>query len=484
MSEPRLAALLVAGAFLARLVAYLGTGIFGTDSAQFLLMAEWMGEGRFQEALAITYHPLYPLLVAAAAPWAGGVEPAGFWVSMVLGSAAAAPLYFLVSSTFGRPAAFLTGVFYCFQPHTVELQADVMTEGTFSFFLFGAAWMCRKGLEDPSVERALLAGLAASAAYLTRPEGILAVAFVTAWPAVEWVRRRDRAPMRLGGAALALAAAALLAFPFLLWVRKETGAWGLSAKGSVRNAGWAPAPPGGEAESALPEDPPSSVASRYGRFAHSVVRVTSIVTIPFLLLGLSELRGRDLGRMIFYFSLPAAYLGGLLWSLRTHPYWSYRYVVPSMNLLFVLAALGVLAAARYAARRWPGRRGVAWMGPALVVLAAVAPYVRHLRTHRTEEAALREAGAWLRARGATRVMSTTDKVGFFVGRKVLAFPGNPAGLRGAGAPEYYVYLEKDLASGKPPYLSRLGEEAGAGAPIVFPDPPRKGLWKVYVRPAR
>ncbi|MFN3486536.1 MAG: cation:proton antiporter, partial [Planctomycetota bacterium] len=59
-----------------------------------------------------------------------------------------------------------------------------------------------------------------------------------------------------------------------------------------------------------------------------------------------------------------------------------------------------------------------------------------------------------------------------------------AGLRGAAAPEYYVYLEKDLASGKPPYLSRLGEETGAGAPIVFPDPPRKGLWKVYVRPAQ
>lgn len=481
MSEPRAAALLVAGAFLARLVAYLGTGIFGTDSAQFLLMAQWMGEGRFQDALAITYHPLYPLLVAAAAPLAGGVEPAGFWVSMVLGSAAAAPLYFLVSSTFGRPAAFLTGLFYCFQPHTVELHADVMTEGAFTFFLFGAAWLSRKGLEAPSVESSILAGLSASAAYLTRPEGILAVAFVTLWPVAEWARKRDRAAARLGGAALALAAAALLAFPFLLWVRHETGVWALSAKGSVRNAGLAPVPPG-EA-GGVPEEPAGSVASRYGRFAHSILRVTSGVTIPFLLLGLAQLRGRGLWGPLFYFSLPAAYLGGLLWSLRSHPYWSYRYVVPSMNLLFVLAALGILGALRYAERWKPERRWAPWAA-ALVILTAVAPYVRHLRSHRTEEAALREAGAWLRERGATRVMSTTDKVGFFVGHKVLAYPRDPAALRSGGAPEYYVYLDKDLASGKPPYLSRLEEEAGAGPPVIFPDPPRPGLWKVYVRPAR
>lgn len=479
MSEPRVAALLVIGAFLARFVAYLGTGIFGTDSAQFLLMAQWMGEGRFQEALEITYHPLYPLLVAAAAPLAGGVEPAGFWVSMVLGSAAAAPLYFLVSSTFGRPAAFLTGIFYCFQPHTVDLQADVMTEGTFSFFLFGAAWLCRKGLGEPSVERALLAGLSASAAYLTRPEGILAVAFVTLWPVAEWVRARDRAVARLGGAGLAFAAAVLLAFPFLLWVRKETGAWGISAKGSVRNAGLAPVPDGEAA--AAPGEEATPVASRYGRFAKSILRVTSGVTIPFFLLGLGQLRGRGLWGPLFYFSLPAAYLGGLLWSLRSHPYWSYRYVVPSMNLLFVLAALGILAAARYAERRWPGRRW-ALGAAALVGLAAVAPYLRHLRPHRTEEAAVREAGAWLRARGATRVASTTDKIGFFIGRKVLPFPGGAAELHGEGAPEYYVYLEKDLTSGKRPDLSRLGE--GAAPPVVFPDPPRPGVWKLYVRPAR
>jgi hypothetical protein len=48
LSDARLAGLLFAAAFLARLVACLGTAIYGTDGGHYLLMADWMGDGRFR----------------------------------------------------------------------------------------------------------------------------------------------------------------------------------------------------------------------------------------------------------------------------------------------------------------------------------------------------------------------------------------------------------------------------------------------------
>ena len=66
-----------------------------------------------------------------------------------------------------------------------------MTEATFCFFFLWSAWLCWRVCEKPSMEGSLLAGAAAVCAYLTRPEGILAVVFVVAWQVVAIAVRRD-----------------------------------------------------------------------------------------------------------------------------------------------------------------------------------------------------------------------------------------------------------------------------------------------------
>ena len=192
MSDGRLAGFLFLAAFLARLVTYLGTLIFGTDGGQMLYMADRISDSRFHEALSVTYHPFYPFLTAVLKTFLGTAERAGFWVSMSLGSGAVVPLFFLARAIFGRPAAFITGLVYAFHPYTLDLQADVMTEGTFAFFLFSSMWLGWRSLEEPSIERSMLAGLSAAAAYLTRAEGVLAMVLIPAWQGVELLIRRDR----------------------------------------------------------------------------------------------------------------------------------------------------------------------------------------------------------------------------------------------------------------------------------------------------
>lgn len=482
MSDARLAFLLAIAAFLARYTLYLGTTIFGTDSAQFLLMAQWMGEARFHDALAITYHPFYPFLAAVLNVFVGDLERSGFWVSMVLGSAAAVPLFLLVRSIFGRTPAIVTALFYAVQPHTVEVHADVMTEGTFAFFFFSSMWLCWRSIEEPSLERSIVAGLAACAAYLTRAEGILAVALVTFWPAAVALGRREGRFRRLAGVGVGIAAILILAFPFLVWVKSQMGTWKLSAKVSVNEAGRS-------FESAQPRDEDigakqgkSVWSGRYMKFVQSMGRLTYFVTVPFLILGFWGLRGHGWRGTLFYFSFPLLYLAGLLWSLRGVPYMSYRYLIPSMNLLMVMAGLGV----GVLLRRWPDPRRTRW-ALAAVGAAVFVMLVPSLRPHRHEESGYREAGRWLAAHKApgAQFYTTTDKLNFLAGGGIRGFPPGLAAFRKEvekSPAAYYVIVEKDMKEVRP-FVEWLRSSGKVGEPVTIAAG-SPGVWSVSAYPAR
>ena len=472
MSDMRVGVLLALAAFLARYTLYLGTAIFGTDSAQFLLMAEWMGQARFHDALAVTYHPLYPLLTAAAGVFVGDLERAGFWVSMLLGSAATVPLFLLARAVFGRRTAIVTALLYALQPHTVEVQADVMTEGAFAFFFISAMWLCWRTMEEPSIERSIVMGMAAVAAYLTRPEGILAVVLVIAWPVFAAIRRKEARRARLAGVGLSAVVILILAFPFLVWVHSVMGAWKLSAKITVKAAGSTFQE---SDESSGPSKPERDTASR--RLAHAggaMVKMTYYLLIPFMLLGVWGLRGGPAKAAIFYFSFPLGYLAGVAASIRGIPAFSYRYVLLPMNLLMALAGVGIVMAMGWVQRRWPNRRWA--LAPFALILLFALP---SLRPHRTEEGSYRAVAEDLRARkiAPATVYCTTDKLNYLLHGMTKGYPMRLDQFQAeiAKAPgAAYIVQEKDLKGRVNPYLEWLKSSGHlAGEPSI------KGSLRVY-----
>src|SRR5206468_579871 len=120
-------------------------------------------------------HPLYPMLIALIRSVTVTTEQSGMVVSVVLGAAAVVPLFAMVRTVFGRPAAFVTGLLYAFGPALVQVQSDVMTEGTYFFFFFSAMWLTWRMAEEPSLARGVVLGAAAAGAFLTRPEGLLPI---------------------------------------------------------------------------------------------------------------------------------------------------------------------------------------------------------------------------------------------------------------------------------------------------------------------
>src|SRR6185295_1275430 len=106
----------------------------------------------------------------------------------------------------------------------------------------------------------------------------------------------------------------------------------------------------------------------YVEFLKGIYRLTYLVTIPFYLVGLAELRKTAPWRLLFYFSFPLGYFAGLLFTLQVHPFMTYRYVTAPMSLMMALPALGLVSTFRAAARRKPGARWIPVACGALLLL--------------------------------------------------------------------------------------------------------------------
>jgi hypothetical protein len=483
MTRIRWAALLASAAFLARWTAFLGTAIFGTDGGHYLLMADWMRGGRFHEALLVGYHPLYPLLIAASRSFLGSTEAAGGLVSVVLGAAATIPLFLMVHAVFGRPAAFLTSLMYAFSPTLVAVQSEVMTEGTFIFFLFSSMWLTWRMMEAPSLPRGVVLGAAAAAAFLTRPEGLLAIAFAVGWPIVELLRRRDRLPVRVGGTVLTLLVVVLLLSPYLLWAKSVRGKWVLSVRPSAISVEWAVGyskAPSRDAEEALK-------GQRYATYLKSMYRLTlSGALIPFYVLGLASLRRVNVGKGLFYASFPVGLLGGILLAIGTHGFISIRYLLAGMTLMSVVAALGIVAVIRWAVSRWPEAAWPPIASAALVLIVAVVPGFDCFKTRRTECVSYREAARVILAQGwrPHGMSGPVEQVAYLTGCRSYYGSLTHEEVRAqikANDVDGYVYSEKDVVNRRS-YVEMLRSCDALQPPMEIVGPP--GTLKVYVHRAK
>ncbi|MDP6958425.1 MAG: glycosyltransferase family 39 protein, partial [Planctomycetota bacterium] len=333
ISDRKIAAILVGLAMGIRVVVYLGSTLCHGDGPRFIQMMDAFAESQFREGLeSWGYHPLYPMIGSFFQPMMGSMA-AGYWVSIVLGSAAAAPLYFLAKEALGRPAAFFGTLLYAFHRHIVDVQADVVTEGTFMFFLFSALWLGWKTFQSPDWKTTLLAGLASSAAFLTRGEGLIAVVGIPCWLLLSTLR--GKAVLRISLAALLLGSAILAATPYLNYARSVAGPWAISAKGTVRES-LTNISKGQPVTSEKKEDSWKG----WKTLAEKVRRVTYYVLLPLIFLGLLCTRWR--WKTLFYASFPILYWTALILASPKIAGASTRYLLPGLALSFPFAIIGIV----------------------------------------------------------------------------------------------------------------------------------------------
>jgi len=196
--------------------------VISVDGVQYLEVAQLLRAGAWQRALRSFYPPGYPLAIAAVEPLAGGWERAGLAVSVAAGTLAVAPLAGiarLVGLDGVALAAALLGL--ALAPYPARYAADVRSEALYGLLLLAAVWAAAAALARSRRTAPMLGGLAIGLAYLVRPEGLLLVLPLGGGLAAA---RRGRA-----AAALALVAA-VVAAPYVLYLRADTGRWIVSRK--------------------------------------------------------------------------------------------------------------------------------------------------------------------------------------------------------------------------------------------------------------
>lgn len=479
MTDSRLAGLLFSAALLTRLVAAMGTAIFGTDGGHYLLMADWMREGRFHDALLLTYHPLYPMLIGLVRSVTSSTEQAGVLVSVTLGAGAILPLFATVKGVFGRPAAFVAGLLYAFGPTVLELQSDVMTEATYFFFFFSSLWLTWRMAEDPHPVRGLVLGACVGAAFLTRPEGLLPIVLSIAWPAIFAIRHREALPRRLLGILATAIAMFLMVSPYLVWVKAQRGHWALSVRASAISGERSVGVGEGEGDEAGVSPSQSVYYRLYGR---ALFRLSGVL-IPFFLLGLPLLRTLHPWRAMLYFSFPLGQMLGVLVALRRHNFMSDRYILAGMLLLMPVAALGLVQVLRWLSRR-PGLPGRPALGATLILVLTVLPGVRCLKLRREECRSYPIAAQWIRMQPGPppRGMSgPVEQVAYLCGARSYYSPTKADELKPAlqSLPiDYFVYSEKDVQN-RPEYIAMLKSCDALAPAVAVAGPP--GTWTVYIQ---
>ncbi|MFQ5699479.1 MAG: glycosyltransferase family 39 protein, partial [Myxococcota bacterium] len=265
----------------------------------------------------------------------------GIVVSIASGAAAASAAYVLSRDLCARRVAVAAGLLVAVHPRLVEAGAAVQSDGLHFALVVAAALAAWRALSSASGRASLGAGAICGLAYLTRPEGLLVGLVLAAWLAVDRARgaRSWRSAARVAaGFALALT---IVAGPYLVAMRVETGTWRLTSKKEVGHM--LDVTGTGRILSPGLEETWRSRLRRLSRawfeVLHDGLRAVHPLYLVLILTGISWRRPRRMEAYLLSFAL--ALLPVLVGLQLSYGYVSRRHWLPAVVLALPLAAQGI-----------------------------------------------------------------------------------------------------------------------------------------------
>ncbi len=490
--EPRLTrteiwglGLLVLAALAVRCIHWWQNVLIFNDGPTFLALAQQMAAGRWNEAFAHPFHPLYPFLTLLAQFAASDWERAAAGVSIVSGAAAVAFLFLFLRSAFDRRSAWVGAAILLVHPRVVDFSSNVQSDGLYLALFLGAVALAWFALKTQRISLAGWAGVFIGLSYLTRPEGLGLLLVASALVLRRTFSGEWRWTRAMGFSAVLWAGVLGVAVPYMTVMRVENGEWRITGKKPVLSllrfedragareeaearlqetraaeAARSEAAPSeaGPLEAAPPEGNTPQTSSAWSRIALSVGRHVSAASsglrpwfLGLLLLGVFARRGPPgpAGEMIL--GIVALYAVVDVAQLLHSGYLDMRHVLPPLVPAFGYFSAGIDAVAHGFARVM--RRAApasAWVGAGLIAIALAAGLGQALRPEKNEARAQRAAAEWLRTNAAEQgaVAAPKSRIGYYAQRPAVVLhqappQGQLAWLRAQGA-RYVVVDDDDL----------------------------------------
>lgn len=232
-------AILVGSVFVTRLIQYLNTYVVAVDAVRYLTGCELIFEGRITEGLKIADKPpLYFLLCTYLNFFVGNIEVSGHLVSIISASLTVIPLYLLTRDILNQKSALVACFIFVILPHFAETQTDALTDSTYIFLFLSSITLTWFSLKKFNMTLHILAATSSALTYLTRSEGVYTLAiFVVTTIVGIFVRKELRSKQVVGSLLLGVLIFSMIAYPYLLWMRKETGNWTISMATGFKKLG-------------------------------------------------------------------------------------------------------------------------------------------------------------------------------------------------------------------------------------------------------
>ncbi|MBO1224029.1 MAG: glycosyltransferase family 39 protein [Candidatus Scalindua sediminis] len=215
---------------------YLGifTYVIQNDSVAFMQNAEYFANGDFLNGLRHDYHPLYSLIMAGLYKIVPNMELSGTIISIFFGTLTVIAFYLIGKGIFDQRIAFVSSVILAFHPYAVRFSADIISESTYFFFFTSALGLGFFAITSGRLLLFALTGICTAFAYLTRPEGIGILFIVICWCLLkDFVRIKIVWKEKLVSILVLVISFLALSSPYLISIKKETGAWHLTKKKNV-----------------------------------------------------------------------------------------------------------------------------------------------------------------------------------------------------------------------------------------------------------
>ena len=205
--------------------------VISPDGVDYVGLGRNLMAGNFREGVSVHSQPLYPLLVGLSTLLFRDAEFAGRFVSVVAGSLLVVPAHRLMRRWYGVRVARVGAGLVALHPLLIYYSTVLLTEATYTLlFTCGvvAGWSALKGRRARPY---LLAGVAFGACYLLKPEAagffLLLLGLIACR---KFLGSAYSFALATRNAFMAAAGFMLLAAPYLLYLRQQTGRWTLSGK--------------------------------------------------------------------------------------------------------------------------------------------------------------------------------------------------------------------------------------------------------------
>jgi len=219
-------------AFLVRLsfLKYYKAQLFG-DATVYAKIAWGIKNGHGLHWWSVVWSPFYPFMIFLFSLLLGSLETSAYAVSLFLGSLMVVPFFFLAKKIFNYQCAYLGSILMVFFPALVVNSAMPLSEATYTFFLLITILFGWFLISKKSYLYSALFGISSGVCYLTRPEFLVAFAFLLLVFVVIQIKSRTILKSRIFVLLLiSLLGFLILAFPYIKFMHSQTGHWILSGK--------------------------------------------------------------------------------------------------------------------------------------------------------------------------------------------------------------------------------------------------------------